>query len=243
MEPKKHHGIVILSTQLIKDGQDSMKPLFGSLDQLVHDNAVQCLIHAELYKDTSLLRRLLVDTLPLKGGFRRAGLINWIRYNSPCELTSDKNVNLSGVDERGNRRAFNIERAQAIPFWADTKNDEMVAKPVFRANFVSKMQAALREIDNAIANTKDGKPIDASKPFYDGVQADKVSGFAEQMKAQLGAFTASYADDTRDRHEAKVSIRKTLSGVSAEEARKIVDEILVVEPVIEAAKELMPEGA
>jgi len=232
------YGIAILGKDEIKLDQDGIKANLMELDLRIHRNAVQCLIHAEIHGDTSLMRRLLIDIIPLDGnGYNRAGLINWMRKHSPMELTRD-NINLSGTDEQGNKRPFQVELANQTPFYMDKANRAQVARPVFRDTLTSKLTNAIREFENAVANTSaDGKALDPSKPFYNGVQMDKAVAFFDSLKSNVIEFTSSYVDRTRDEAGAKEALRKALNGLSAEEAAKVLEEtkVVVSGPTIEKA--------
>lgn len=187
-------GITVLSVQDIKDDQDVIRKNLLNLDQSIHANAVQCMIHAETHGDTSLMRRLLVDIIDAKTGYRRQGLINWMRKFSPMELKQDT-INLSGTDGKGNKRPFLIEEANKTPFWTDRDNAEKVVKPVFQDTLLSPIMRAYKDIMAAAENTVKGKPVDPSKPFYDGVQPDAVVDFAKAVKALADKLPA---DSTRE---------------------------------------------
>lgn len=174
-------ALAILSVAVIKADQDVIKTSLTKLDMQIHSNAVQCLLHAEKHGDTSLMRRLLVDIIEEQSGYRRRGLINWMRKYSPMELKGDT-INLSGVDAGGIKRPFLVADANASPFWTDKDNAEKVAVPVFQAGLLSPIESALKKTRAAIANTVDGKAIDPTKPFYDGVNTADVLSFADAVE-------------------------------------------------------------
>ena len=225
------HGIIVLASDVIKEDQNGIKTALSDLDVRVHNNAIQCMIHAEIHGDTSLMRRLLIDIIPLdKHGYNRAGLINWIRKWSPMELTKD-NINLSGVDENGAKRPFKVEEANKTPFYMDKANRATVARPVFRENLTSKLSQAIREFEAACANTTDqGLPKDPAKPYYDGVQMDKAKQFFDNLKAETNNFLASYTDNKRDIYNAKDSLRKSLNGLDPTVAKEVVSSMLAPQP-------------
>jgi hypothetical protein len=245
------HGISVLGKDAIKSDQDGIKTTLQGLDKRIHENAVQCLIHAEIHGDTSLMRRLLVDSIGELTGYRRQGLINWMRKFSPMELTKD-NINLSGViDEAsikalvkkfpddlneamftvGGKRPFLVKQANETPFWTDSDNAERVAKPVYRDNLTNKLDQAISEFEKALQNTlvtgTKVSPIDATKPYYDGVQLDKATEFFQSLKLNVTAFKQSYKDSTREVRVAQDTLRRSLAGVSPDEAKKILGEITV----------------
>jgi hypothetical protein len=172
----------LLDKAVIKTDQDGIKATQSGLDKRIHDNAIQCMMHAKQFGDASLMRRLLVDVLDRRNtGYRVQGLINWMRKHSPMELNGNT-VNLTGTDGKGNKREWKIEEANARPFWTDRNNDERVAKPVFRDTLVGSIDRAYKQFMEAFNNTKDGQPIDPTKAYYDGIQTDKVLNFFEQVK-------------------------------------------------------------
>lgn len=186
-------ALVLKSKDAIKADQDIIRGSLLSLDRSIHDNAVQCLMHAEKHGDTSLMRRLLIDVVDAKTGYRRQGLINWMRKFSPMELKGDV-INLTGTDGKGNKRTFQVELANKTPFWTDKDNNELVAKPVYKDTALGKVDAMVREITNAAENTLNGKPINKDKPFYDGLNMDVIVDFAQKVKAMRDALPP---DETR----------------------------------------------
>jgi len=188
-ETPVYNGIVVLEKAAIKADQDVIRSTLTKVDRQIHDNAVQCLIHAEKHGDTSLMVRLLVDSIGDNSGYRQKGLINWMRKHSPMELKGTT-INLSGIDKNGVRRPFLIEEANANPFWTDKDNAERVAKPVYRETLMSKIDSAMKEFFAAIENTANGAPINPDKAFYDGIHTDRVVSFFEavqNMRAELPA--------------------------------------------------------
>lgn len=188
----------------IRTDQDAIRKNLVSLDQSIHLNAVQCMMHAEKHGDTSLMRRLLVEIVDAKTGYRRQGLIIWMRTFSPLELTQD-NINLSGMDPMTNKpRPWRIEEAFQTPFWALKAADEVV-RPMFAETWAGKLNAASKEFRAAAQNTLNGKPIDPTKPFYDGVGAAEVLAFfdkVDNLKAGLPA------DNTRELRKAQETVKR-----------------------------------
>jgi hypothetical protein len=78
-------ALVLLEKGAIKSDQDGIRVSLKDLDKRIHMNAVQCLLHAEKHGDTSLMRRLLVDIIDAKSGYRRQGIIAWMKEFSPTE--------------------------------------------------------------------------------------------------------------------------------------------------------------
>lgn len=186
--------IALQTKEAIKKDQDVIRGNLLSLDQAVHSNAVQCMLHAEKHGDTSLMRRLLVETLGGKNGYRTRGLINWMRINSPMELKGDI-INLSGTDEKGAKRPFLLEQANNTPFWNDSRNDEAIKfKPIFKDTLLSGVDKMIKDAEAMAENTVNGKPVDPKKPYYDGLNLDTVIDFAQKVKAMRDALPS---DETR----------------------------------------------
>lgn len=206
-------GITLLSVSDIKSDQDGIRKNLLNLDASIHANAVQCLIHAEVHGDTSLMRRLLVDVIDAKTGYRRQGLINWMRKFSPMELKGDT-INLSGTDGKGNKRPFLVEDANKTPFWTDRDNAEKVVKPVFQDTLLSPIMRAYKDIMAAAENTVNGKPVDASKPYYEGTHPEAVIDFAKAVKALADKLPA---DNTKEVVATKKRIAEDMLFVKAHE--------------------------
>lgn len=213
--------IKLLTTEEIKSDQDVIRRNVTSLDAQVHANAVQCMLHAEKHGDTSLMRRLLIEVVDAKTGYRRAGLINWMRRWSPMELSGDT-INLSGLDAAGVKRLFNVEEANAKPFWTDSRNAERVAKPVYQDTLLNGVDRSVKAIIEAIENTVDGKAVDPSKPYFDGLNAPKVVDFAKKVRDMAAELpqdpTSAVRKATQIRDTAQATIDAAATG---EPARKV----------------------
>lgn len=186
----------LLGKDDIKTEQDGIRGGLLKLDMAVHTNAIQCLLHAQKHNDPSLMRRLLVDVLDTKSGYRRQGLINWMRKHSPLELKGD-NINMGGIDAKGNKREFLLQEAAETPFWNDSANNERVAKPVFQSAILNPIDKAIKTMEASLENTANGQPVDPSKPYYDGVGSDKVVDFLKKVKEMRGELPADTTEDVR----------------------------------------------
>ena len=203
----------------IKQDQDAIKPLLGELDQRLHMNAIQCMMHAHKHGDTGPFRRLVIDIVePKTNGYRRQGILAWMKDHSPMRL-SGQVIKLSGQLANGDKAPWRIEEANATPFYLNRKYDEgIMTKPVYRDTFMSKINNAVREFKNAVANTQivDGKPvpIDVKKPFYDGIQADKVQAAAESIEAQV-VDLSSWKDSTAAARKAAMALKSAQAEMEA----------------------------
>lgn len=206
----------LMEKSAIKKEQDGIRRTLVKLDANVHSNAVQCLIHAEKHGDTSLMRRLLVEIIDSKSGYRRQGLISWMRAFSPMELVGDT-IKLTGTLADGTRKPFDIKTADKTPFASAREFAEVTVKPFFRESFLSKLEAARREYDRAKSNTVDGKPIDKTKAFWSGLHTEDVDTFFASLDEAMVKLEAK-PDNTRDVHLAKEQLNK--ANLEAEAIKK-----------------------
>lgn len=201
----------LLDKLAIKKDQDGIRKSIVKIDVAIHANAVQCLMHAEKHGDTSLMRRLLVDIIDAKSGYRRQGVIAWMREFSPMELSGDV-IKLTGTIN-GERRPWRIEEANKTHFTSLASARELVPmRPVFKDNLTSKMERAIKEYRAAIDNTlivqgQPPKPKDVKKPFYDGIHLDKMDNAFDKIEAELNAL-ASWNDSTKDARTAQETVVK-----------------------------------
>lgn len=193
----------LLSSDEIKLDQDSIRKNLTSLDQQVHNNALQCIMHCEQHRDTSLMVRLLTEIIDADTtGYRRQGLIAWMKYFTPMRLNG-KTINMSGrveVEGKMVEAPFKIEEALATPFWKLTREAEAILRPMYQQGVMSTIDRAIKSFEDALANTVDGKPIDKTKPFFKGKNADVIVNFANEVK-KLKAIIP--ADSTKDVDEAQ----------------------------------------
>ena len=206
----------------IKLDQDGIKLDLTKLDLRIQANHMQCLMHAQAHGDTSLSRRLLMDIIDEKTGYRRKGLIVHMRLFTPMELKGDI-INLSGVVTAewlsaiaklavegesldlpgiGEKRPWLLELALRHPFTSLSAASEMVAyKPIYKDTIVGRISAAQKSFRDSVANTliaagEPPKPIDPSKPFYDGIHLDKMDAAFDKIEATL-AEIESWSDSTK----------------------------------------------
>lgn len=207
----EHKLPALLEKSVIKADQDGIRSSIIKIDAAIHANAVQCLMHAEKHGDTSLMRRLLVDIIDAKSGYRRQGVIAWMREFSPMELVGDI-IKLTGTIN-GERRPWQIAKANETHFTSLASAREMVPmKPVFKDNLTSKVERASKEYRAAIENTlivagQPPKPKDAKKPFYDGIHLDKMDEAFDKIEAIL-AEVQSWNDSTKDARGAAEMLKK-----------------------------------
>lgn len=225
----KETKLVLLAVDAIKAGQDRIRKSVMSLDMEVHANAVQCLMHAEKHGDTSLMTRLLMEILDDKTGYRRQGLIAWMRAFSPMELNGKK-ITLTGMLD-GKKRPFDIQKANDTPFYSAPRFAEREVKPIFQDTLLSKFDTMVREFEAAWANTMNGKPIDPKKPFYDGIHSAQIIDFIEKGKAMRSGLPVDATREVymarKNLHEAEAFVKANAPDAASAEPK--VEETLVAE--------------
>lgn len=185
----------LLSVEEIKADQDSIKKNLTELDQQIHLNALQCLMHCEQHRDTSLMVRLLMEIIDADTtGYRRQGLIAWMKYFSPMRL-SGKTINMSGKTD-GKEQPFNLEEAFKTPFWKLTREAPAMLRPMYQQGILGAINKAIKDFETALENTNEkGDPIDKTKPFYKGKNKDVLVNFSNEVK-KLAVIVP--ADSTKD---------------------------------------------
>lgn len=215
----------LLEKDAIKANQDVIRTNLLNLDILIHQNAIQCVMHAEKHGDTSLMRRLLVDIIDDKSGYRRQGVIAWMKKFTPMELSGDV-IKLNGLMPDGEtKRPWRIEEANRTFFGTMAEAQERVGKPVYRETLMSKINLAMKEWRNAKANTTTddgGKPIaiDKTKPFYNGLHMDAMDAFFNEVDQALVPLT-SKPDQTLEVQKARDTAKRANAEVEALESIKV----------------------
>ncbi len=191
----------LLSSDEIKLDQDSIKKSLTALDQQVHLNAVQCLMHCHQHRDTSLMVRLLTEIIDADTtGYRRQGLIAWMKYFSPMRL-SGKTINMGGkvLDEATGKmveQPFDLEKAMLTHFWKLTREAPAQLKPIYQQGVMGSIQKAIKDFEDAVSNTNEaGEPINKDRPYYRGQNSAVLFNFATEVK-KLAAIVPS--DSTKD---------------------------------------------
>lgn len=211
----------LLAKDVIKLDQDvNIRSPLMKVDTAIHANAVQCMLHAKKHGDSSLMTRLLVDIVDDKTGYRRQGLIAWMRRFSPMELSGNV-IKLSGTIN-GQPIPWDILTASRttfrdIPEFAE----QIVLKPQFKGGFVGQIERALKAYRTSIENTQitNGKvvgPMDPKKPFYSGIHLDKMDEIFDAIKAQAAKFE-TFSDDTADVEAARKQIAEGQALLAAKE--------------------------
>lgn len=206
----------LLSADEIKLDQDGIGKDLRSLDARIHANAVQCLMHCEKHRDTSLMVRLLTEIIDGDTtGYRRQGIIAWMKYYSPMRLKG-KTIDMSGrkvIEGKSVEHPFDVEMALKTPFWKLTREAPAELRPMYQQGVMSAVDRAIKQFEDAVANTgPDGNPIDKTKPFYRGKNKESLVLFSQEVK-KLKAVIPS--DSTKDVDDA---MRKQAEAANVEQA-------------------------
>lgn len=189
----------LLSVDEIKLDQDSIRKNLTELDQQIHLNAVQCLMHCAEYRDTSLMVRLMTEIIDEDTtGYYRQGLIAWMKYFSPMRL-SGKTINMSGKVD-GKEAPFNLEEALMTPFWKLVRQAPPELRPMYQQGVLGSITNAIKQFEAAMENTANGQPIDKTKPFFRGKNAEVLVNFTNEVK-KLAVIVP--ADSTKDTDKAQ----------------------------------------
>jgi hypothetical protein len=229
--------LVLLDKEVIKSNQDMIRVSLTKIDPWIHANAIQCYMHAKKHGDTSLMRRLLIDTVEKESGYRRQGLIAHMRRFTPMELVGD-NIKLTGTIN-GEPIPWDIETANMTPFRSTPAFDEALAhRPIFKGGLVGQIERALKKYKAAVENTKieNGKvvgPIDPKKEFYSGIHLDKMDAIFDQISAATAQFE-TFSDDTAEIAAARKAKAQADTFLKAKEAQ--------VETQAAGPKELVEAG-
>ena len=116
----------ILTTKQVNGLITKVKNMGKKYDQLVHDTGVQCLLHAQEHGDVRLMMRLIEA---LGKGYRAKGLQVWVEKYSPLAFNGDGKIGIRKEDTK-NYVPFNVEEADATPFWTMPEAEERTAKPL-----------------------------------------------------------------------------------------------------------------
>jgi hypothetical protein len=229
-------ALVLLEKGAIKSDQDGIRVSLKDLDKRIHMNAVQCLLHAEKHGDTSLMRRLLVDIIDAKSGYRRQGIIAWMKEFSPMRLNIDV-IKLDGMKD-GQRQPFRCDLAAQTPFTELASARELVPiRPIFRDGLTSKIERAIKEYKDAVANTEivpgfGPRAKTAGKPFYNGNRMDQIEASFDKLTTIVQEIT-SWNDPTKDLYSAQQALAKAKleEALANEELREEQPQTSQEEPV------------
>ncbi len=211
----------LLSKDVIKEDQNGIRAGLVSLDVRIHANLIQCYLHAQKHGDTSLVRRLLMDIVDAKSGYRRQGIIAHMRRFTPMELHGDA-IKLTGTIN-GQPIPWDIETAHMTPFTSIPDfAEQIILKPVFKGGFEGQIARAVKAYKASIENTlvKDGKvvgPIDPKKPYYSGIHLDKMDTIFDEISAAAAKFE-TFKDDTAEVVAARKAVAENETFLKAKEA-------------------------
>lgn len=108
---------ILLPLKKINDRIGQILRNGAKLQTLVHDTAIQCLLHAETHGDArpmNALRKAMPPAMRIKG------FEEWVKMFSPIRWNAEGSVSLAKPDAKG-YMPFNIEAANDTPFWEATE--------------------------------------------------------------------------------------------------------------------------
>ena len=143
----------------------------AKLDADIHSTAVQTLLHAEAHGDVTLATKL-VGAMPKSG--RVKGLIVWYHENSPLRFV-EKEAQFK-LDKGDKAKPFDIDAADAVPFYALDAAAEHTAKP-FDLDAVNGWLIALgKRIDKGVL-----ADIDADVPVLTDADLKKMRAIRDKI--------------------------------------------------------------
>lgn len=113
-------------------------------DALVHETAIQCLMHAQEHGDVRLMDRLVGA---LGRSTRKNGLVFWVETFSPIRWNGDAKIGLLKEDAK-TYTPFNVEDADETPFW--DLAPEPPVKPFNLAELLKLIEGLDKRIDRAV---------------------------------------------------------------------------------------------
>lgn len=119
--------------------------------QLIHETAVQTLLHAKEHGDATLADELVKSVKENLPGYVWQGLVKWYRTNSPIFWDAEGKVRLLKPEEKG-YKAFDPETAEAKPAASDSAVKNRTDKPIepFSIKLVkSRVFGMVKQLDKA----------------------------------------------------------------------------------------------
>ena len=120
--------LVYSSEKKINAAIRSIKTKGETLSRLIHETAIQCLLHAcQVGKDGKLVNDArpmgrLFEALP--NGTRKEGFKLWVQMFSPIRWNGDGAVGVMKETAKG-YKPYDVETANLTPFWNATKENEV----------------------------------------------------------------------------------------------------------------------
>lgn len=163
-------------------------------DQLIHDAAVQTMAHAERHGDCTLADRLVKG---LGRSIRVQGLRVWYAENSPIRWNGDNKVGMLKTTDR-TYKPFNIDQANAVPFYALGAAEERTAKPLDTMAILKLIHGLKGRVEKAVT---DGRFEGDSAKALGLVEA--VGAYADGLVAKDPAIIRDGNFDPKDPENAK----------------------------------------
>lgn len=148
------------------------------LDERIHQNAVGCLKHAEVYGDCTPIQTLYKV---LSKGQRREALLDWVHANSPIRIRQEGDkVGMLKEADKG-FTPFDIAAADAVPYY---EKNERAMKPIGEADILKVLQSKIELFEKRMAEA--ALPENSNVVYFkEGV--DPAAEIAT-MKRQLAAL-------------------------------------------------------
>lgn len=150
----------------------------AKLDALVHSTAVAGLLLIQADGNATRMDQLL-QALPK--GYRRQGFVLWVQAHSPIRWNGDGKIGVQKPEAKG-FTDFNIEAADATPFWDFTEE----ARPG-KLSVEVLMAMLKRESDKLAKANENGDILDAEGKVKYHVEGD-VADLRNRVEAARAAF-------------------------------------------------------
>lgn len=147
-----------------------VKTMGKKYDALVHETAIQCLLHAQEHGDVRLMDRLIHA---LGRGYRAKGLKVWVEKFSPIRWNGDGNV---GLAKEGTKiyAPFDVETADATPFWTLEEAAERTAKPLT----LEALHAIVNNFSKQVEKVGNGE-----RELGEGENIEEITAYIERLQA------------------------------------------------------------
>jgi hypothetical protein len=151
-------------------------------DGIIHDAAVQCLGHASVHGDCTLLDRLIKG---VGKSVRVEGLKVWAGEFSPIRWNGDGKVGILKVGQKG-FTSYQVEKANLTPFWTLAAADERTARPMTIDQVLKVIHGLKGRIEKAKTEGRfDGDP-------------EAAMGLVEAVATFTDGYVAKHPDVARD---------------------------------------------
>lgn len=135
------------------------------LNELIHDTAVQCMLHAQQHGDCTLMDNLVKS---LHRGARVKALRIWVEDFSPIRWNGDDKVGI--LNEKAKTYTpYQIEEAQAKPFYDYTTENQK--QPLTLEQLIKLVDGIPARIDKAENDGRFEGDVEAAKKWAAGLSS------------------------------------------------------------------------